>query len=87
MSQGGESSYYLSINRGKKSIALDNRTKDGRAVFRRLARTADILVENYRPGVMDRYGSHGHDSRAHRATCRGHDDPDWFAGLGSDMRR
>ena len=50
----GESSYYLSINRGKKSIALDSRTEEGRAVFKRLARTADILVENYRPGVMDR---------------------------------
>ena len=52
----GESSYYLSINRGKRSVALDTRTDAGRAIFQRLAVTADVIVENYRPGVMDRNG-------------------------------
>ena len=54
--RGGESSYFLSINRGKRSIAMDTRTARGAALFRRLAATADVLVENYRPGVMDRLG-------------------------------
>ena len=54
--QGAESSYFLSINRGKRSIAMDTRTPSGAALFRRLAATADVLVENYRPGVMDRLG-------------------------------
>lgn len=53
---GGESSYFLSINRGKRSVAINTRSEDGAALFRRLASTADVVVENYRPGVMDRLG-------------------------------
>jgi crotonobetainyl-CoA:carnitine CoA-transferase CaiB-like acyl-CoA transferase len=52
----GTSHYYLSINRGKKSIVLDLKTEDGLRLARELAAKADILVENYRPGVMDRLG-------------------------------
>src|SRR6266545_117136 len=52
----GESHYFLSINRGKKSIVVDLKTEAGVALARDLAARCDILVENYRPGVMDRFG-------------------------------
>ena len=48
--------YFQSINRNKLSIALDLKTGDGKEVLRRLVRDADVLVENYRVGVMDRLG-------------------------------
>lgn len=44
------------VNRGKRAIALDLTTAAGAAVVRRLAETADVFVENYRPGAMDRMG-------------------------------
>jgi CoA:oxalate CoA-transferase len=52
----GSSAYFASVNRGKKSVTLDLRSDEGKDVFRSLARQADILVENFRPGVMDRLG-------------------------------
>lgn len=52
----GESHYFLSINRGKKSIVVDLKTEAGVALAKDLAAKCDILVENYRPGVMDRLG-------------------------------
>lgn len=52
----GESHYYLSVNRGKRSIVVDLKTDDGLALARDLASKSDILLENYRPGVMDRLG-------------------------------
>ncbi len=52
----GESHYYLSINRGKKSIVIDLKTDEGLALARDLAAKSDVLLENYRPGVMDRLG-------------------------------
>ncbi len=48
--------YYQSINRNKLSMALDLKSEAGKAVLRRLVRDADVLVENYRVGVMDRLG-------------------------------
>ena len=54
---------FLALNRNKRSIALDLRSEDGKAVFRRMAETADIMVENFRPGVMDRLGL-GYDALA-----------------------
>ena len=48
--------YFVSLNRGKKSVQLDLKTPEGRADFRALAATADVIVENFRPGVMDRLG-------------------------------
>jgi len=54
--RNGESHYYLAINRGKKSIVVDLKTDAGVALVRDLAARCDILVENYRPGVMDRLG-------------------------------
>ena len=54
--KNGESSYFMSLNRGKRSIALDLKNPDGVEVFRKLCRGADVLVENLLPGVMDRLG-------------------------------
>jgi CoA:oxalate CoA-transferase len=52
----GESHYFLGINRNKKSLVVDLQQPAGAEILRRLVATADILVENYRPGVMDRLG-------------------------------
>ena len=52
----GQSAYFASINRGKQSIALDLAAADDRAVFDALLARADVLVENFRPGVMTKLG-------------------------------
>jgi crotonobetainyl-CoA:carnitine CoA-transferase CaiB-like acyl-CoA transferase len=52
----GESAYFLSINRNKESLTLDFKHPDGRALLRRLAARADILVENFRPGALAKLG-------------------------------
>jgi crotonobetainyl-CoA:carnitine CoA-transferase CaiB-like acyl-CoA transferase len=52
----GMSALYLVCNRGKRSIAVDITTPEGADVVRRLADSCDVLIENYRPGVMDRLG-------------------------------
>lgn len=52
----GRSLYFARVNRGKESIALDLKDPTDLAVARRLVERADVLVENYRPGVMDRLG-------------------------------
>lgn len=52
----GESHYYLAVNRGKKSIVVDLKSEEGIALVKDLAAKCDVLVENYRPGVMDRLG-------------------------------
>jgi crotonobetainyl-CoA:carnitine CoA-transferase CaiB-like acyl-CoA transferase len=52
----GESHYFLGINRNKKSLVIDLQQAAGADILRRLVARADILVENYRPGVMDRLG-------------------------------
>jgi formyl-CoA transferase/CoA:oxalate CoA-transferase len=54
--QGGESAYYLSINRNKESVALDFKRPEGRAILDRLIAKADVLVENFRPGTLDASG-------------------------------
>ena len=53
---GHESAAFNAVNRGKLGVVLDLRRDDARAAFRRLASTADILVENFRPGVMAKLG-------------------------------
>jgi crotonobetainyl-CoA:carnitine CoA-transferase CaiB-like acyl-CoA transferase len=53
---GGESHYFLGINRNKKSLVVDLQQEAGKEILRRLVAKADVLVENYRPGVMDRLG-------------------------------
>lgn len=54
--RGGESAYYLSCNRNKRSIVLDLATENGRSAALRLARKSDVLVENFRAGTMERWG-------------------------------
>ena len=54
--RGGDSAAFNAVNRGKLGVVLDLRRSEGRHAFRRLARTADVLVENYRPGAMARLG-------------------------------
>ena len=53
---GGKSAYFMSLNRGKESIALDLRDDGDRDVFERLLEGADVLVENFRPGAMEKLG-------------------------------
>ena len=53
---GPDSAYYLSVNRNKKSVVADMKSADGLALVRRLAGASDIVMENFRPGVLDRLG-------------------------------
>ena len=52
----GESSYFMSVNRNKRSVTLDLKSDDGLGALRRLIQTSDVLVENFRPGTMERFG-------------------------------
>ena len=52
----GQSGYFASLNRGKESIALDLKDEADRVVFLKLVGRADVLVENFRPGIMERFG-------------------------------
>jgi len=74
----GEASYFLGANRNKRSVALDLRDADDLATARGLALRADVVIENFRPGVMARYGVDEPTLRAERpglVYCR-------IAGLG-----
>ena len=53
---GSSSGTFMYYNRGKKSLELDIRTEKGKNVFKKLVRTADIVIENMAPGTMDRLG-------------------------------
>jgi crotonobetainyl-CoA:carnitine CoA-transferase CaiB-like acyl-CoA transferase len=53
---GGESAYFLSINRNKESVTLNFKQPEGRAVFDRLIAGADVLVENFKPGTLGKLG-------------------------------
>jgi crotonobetainyl-CoA:carnitine CoA-transferase CaiB-like acyl-CoA transferase len=52
----GESAYYLCTNRNKRSIAIDFATREGSNLVRDLVKTADIVIENFRPGALAKYG-------------------------------
>ena len=54
--QGDEAAYFLSVNRNKKSVTLDMKSEAGKEVLGRLIDVSDVLVENFRPGAMDRLG-------------------------------
>jgi len=54
--ESGEGLLFRALNRGKKSLTLDLKSDRGRAIFLRLAGTADVLLESFRPGVMERLG-------------------------------
>lgn len=53
---GGESAYFVGINRNKRSLAVDLSREGGRAIIARLAEQADVLIENYKVGTMERWG-------------------------------
>lgn len=53
---GGESAYFLSVNRNKRSCAIDLKSSAGKEIVRRLAGAADVVIENFRPGTMERLG-------------------------------
>ncbi len=55
-SESGESTYFFSCNRNKESVTADLKSDEGRDLLTRLVRQADVLVENFRTGVMDRLG-------------------------------
>ncbi len=52
----GKSAYFMSLNRGKQSLALDLKAEADRRIFEQLLARADVLVENFRPGTMERLG-------------------------------
>ena len=52
----GESSYFMSINRGKKSVTVDLQTEKGKELFLKLVKKVDVIVENFVPGTMKRLG-------------------------------
>jgi crotonobetainyl-CoA:carnitine CoA-transferase CaiB-like acyl-CoA transferase len=53
---GGESLYVMMFNRNKRSLALDYRSAEGQQLLRDLAAKADILIENFRPGTLEKMG-------------------------------
>ena len=54
--KNGFSLYFMSVNRGKQSVTLNLKTERGQAVFKRLLKQTDVLVENFRPGTMEKLG-------------------------------
>jgi len=54
--QGEYSSYFYLLNRGKESIAIDLKSEDGKEVIKKIVKKTDVLVESFRPGVMDSLG-------------------------------
>ncbi len=55
-SRTGESGYYLICNRGKRSVTVNLKSSQGQALIRRMARDADVVLENFKVGTLDRLG-------------------------------
>ena len=53
---GTESAYYLGINRNKKSICLDIKTKEGFKILKELIKKSDVIIDNFKPGFWDKIG-------------------------------
>lgn len=53
---GEESAYFMSINRNKRSMTLNLKSEEGKKILRNLIKEADVVVENYRPGTMEKFG-------------------------------
>jgi formyl-CoA transferase len=49
--------YFITLNSNKKSLTLNTKTPEGKAILEKLIREADVLVENFAPGAMDRMGT------------------------------
>ena len=79
--EAGASSYFLGVNANKRGAALDLRMEEGREALLRLLGTADVLIENFKPGSMEKWGLGYHDVLAERFPrlihCR-------ISGFGSD---
>lgn len=79
--QDGDASYYIGVNRNKRSIGLDLSQEQGRQVLLRLLQQADVLIENYKPGTMEKWGLGYHECLQERfptlVHCR-------ISGFGSD---
>lgn len=54
--QAGESAYFMSLNRGKKSVTLNLKHERGKEILKSLAKKSDILIENFKPGTMEKLG-------------------------------
>ncbi|HBK79899.1 MAG TPA: formyl-CoA transferase [Nitrospinae bacterium] len=54
--EGGESTYFQSVNRNKKSLTLDLKLEEGKKILRRLVERSDIFIQNFRPGTIERLG-------------------------------
>lgn len=54
--EGGESTYFQSVNRNKKSLTLDLKLEEGKKILRRLVELSDIFIQNFRPGTIERLG-------------------------------
>ncbi|MHC1761689.1 MAG: CaiB/BaiF CoA transferase family protein [Negativicutes bacterium] len=52
----GESTYFMSLNRGKRSIAINLKAEEGKALLKKMVSESDVLVENFRPGTMEKLG-------------------------------
>ena len=89
---GDDAAYFLSLNRNKRSITVDLTTPEGMADVKRLADSSDVLIENFRPGLMSSFGLGLDDLRATRpelVTCSltafGDDAPDTASRPGYDI--
>lgn len=54
--KNGESAYFMSLNRNKQSLTLNLKAPEGKEIFKALVKKVDVLVENYRPGTMEKLG-------------------------------
>lgn len=54
--QNGESAYYMNLNRNKKGVTLNLKSPKGKEIFKNLVKQADVVLENYRPGTMEKLG-------------------------------
>ena len=54
--EGGESSYFQSVNRNKKSLTLDLKSDEGKKILTELIKQSDVLIQNFRPGAIERLG-------------------------------
>jgi len=63
---GGEATYFMAVNRNKRSVTLNLKAPEGLAILKRLVARSDVLIENFRPGTMERLGL------GYRTLARGH---------------
>ena len=62
----GESAYFISTNRGLKSVCVDLKMKEGQRIVHELARNSDVVIENFRPGVAEKLGVEYEELKKHK---------------------